>query len=130
VAEIALDNLDNFPKLEAYRTQIETALKTSHPKVIINGEDAPRVANTTSLTIEGFDSSTLLMSLDLEGISVSAGSACSSGSMQASHVLKAMGATDSQAKSGLRISSGWATTQGDIDAFIKSWTKIIQRLAN
>lgn len=129
-AEIALDNLENFSKLKAYRTQIETAFKSSHPNVLINGEEAPRVANTTSLTIEGFDASTLLMSFDLEGIAVSTGSACSSGSVQASHVLKAMGATDSQAKSGLRISSGWATTQGDIDAFIKSWTKIIQRLAN
>lgn len=127
-AQLALDGLDDYQKLTTYQKQIEVALKASHPDLIINGETTPRVANTTSMCLKGFDASTLLMNLDLEGIAVSTGSACSSGSIKASYVLKAMGASDSQAKSGLRISTGWATTQDDIDAFISAWTNIMKRL--
>jgi len=71
---------------------------------------------------------TQMMALDLDGISVSSGSACSSGSFKASHVLKAMGVNDEDAKSALRISLGWATTEAEIDAFLKSYEKILTRL--
>ncbi|MGB1076766.1 MAG: cysteine desulfurase family protein [Bdellovibrionales bacterium] len=126
--EIALDNLEEFQKLGVFQSTLEKALKASNTDIVINGENAPRVANTTSLCLKGFDASTLLMSLDIEGIAVSTGSACSSGSVEPSHVLKAMGHSDSNAKSGLRISTGWATTQDDIDAFLKAWNKILERL--
>ena len=127
-AKIALEKLDDFEKLRDFQSQIESHLLSVTPSASINGASTARVANTTSVCIEGFDASTLLMSLDLEGIAVSTGSACSSGSIQASHVLLAMGASNSLAKSGLRISSGWATTQEDIDAFKDAWTTIMKRL--
>ncbi len=69
-----------------------------------------------------------MMSLDLDGIAVSSGSACSSGSFKPSHVLTAMGANEDEAKSALRISLGWATTSADIDAFLESYKKIIDRI--
>lgn len=127
-ADIALNGLEDYKNLATYQTQIETTVKASCSDIVINGADAPRVANTTSLCLKNFDAQTFLMSLDLEGIAISTGSACSSGVVKASHVLKAMGHSDENAKSGLRISTGWATTQDDIDAFIKAWNKIIERL--
>ncbi len=127
-AACALNGLETYKNLETYRDQLEATLKNAPTDVIIHGHDAPRVPNTISASIAGFEASTLLMNLDLAGISVSTGSACSSGSVQASHVLTAMGATESQAKSGLRLSMGWATTQDDIDAFTQAWTTLMERL--
>ncbi len=127
-SKIAAEDIPSFQeKLKNYRHQIEKALKASYPSIIINACDSPRVGNTLSISIDGLDTSMLLINLDLEGISVSAGSACSSGSVHTSHVLKAMGHTDSLAKNSLRISMGWDTTQQDIDAFIEAWGNIIGR---
>ncbi len=79
-------------------------------------------------SLPGLTAETLLMALDLEGIAVSNGSACSSGSVKPSHVLKAMGASDEIAASALRISMGWATTEAEIDGFLKALEKIINRI--
>jgi cysteine desulfurase len=69
-----------------------------------------------------------MMALDLDGIAVSSGSACSSGTFKPSHVLMAMGVSEEDAKCALRISIGWATTQADIDRFLSSWEKIVKRV--
>jgi len=96
----------------------------------IHGQNAPRVANTTFFSIQNLRAETALMALDLEGIAISNGSACSSGTVQPSHVLKAMGLSQDQALTGLRISTGWATTENDINVFIEKFETILQRTNN
>ncbi|MFP4313648.1 MAG: cysteine desulfurase family protein [Alphaproteobacteria bacterium] len=92
------------------------------------GQDLERVPNTSMFSIPGTSSETMLMAFDLEGIALSNGSACSSGSVKASHVLKAMGASDEDASSALRVSLGWDSTQEDINAFLRAFEKIVNRL--
>ena len=93
----------------------------------LHGLNAPRVTNTTFFSVQNLRAETALMALDLEGIAISNGSACSSGTVQPSHVLKAMGATDDQALTGLRISTGWATTQEHIETFIEKFETFLKR---
>lgn len=96
--------------------------------VTIHGLDAPRTANTLSFSIEGTSSETLLMSLDLEGIALSNGSACSSGKVEASYVLLAMGCSEKCAKAVLRVSAGYDTKRSDIDVFLQKLLKITERI--
>lgn len=111
-------------------TPLEVALCKINSAAKIYGADAttPRVPNTTFFSIPGASSETLLMAFDLEGICVSNGSACSSGTVKPSATLKAMGADDAEASSAIRISTGWNTSQDDIDAFLSAFEKIMARL--
>ena len=84
------------------------------------GEAAPRLPNTLSLAAPGFASDLQVMALDLAGVMVSAGSACSSGKVKASHAVTAMGLVD-LAPFALRVSGGWATTAADWDRFVDAW---------
>lgn len=92
------------------------------------GRSATRVANTISLSLTGTTSETLLLALDLEGIALSSGSACSSGTVKPSHVLLAMGVDEEEAKCSLRLSLGWNTTDQDIEDFTKAWNNVRQRV--
>ena len=121
-AEMAANGLKDFLRLETLREKLENELEG----VTIYGKNAPRVTNTTLFSVPGVKAETLLMAFDLEGICVSNGSACSSGTVKFSHVLDAMGA-DKNAGT-LRISTGWATKESDIDAFLAAWEKIAGRL--
>ena len=112
---------------KALQTYLEDKL-ANYEHVIIFGQDAQRVHNTTLFALPGASSETLLMALDLEGIAVSNGSACSSGRVEPSHVLKAMNIEDHIAQGALRISTGWASTQDDIDRFIEVWDKVYSRM--
>jgi cysteine desulfurase len=94
--------------------------------VAVLGEGAPRLSNTLSFAAAGFSSELQVMALDLAGIMVSAGSACSSGKVKASPVLMAMGCTD-LAGSSLRVSGGWATTQADWEKFTDAWLEAFAR---
>jgi len=128
-AEMAHKELnDAVSRLGAMQTDLEARIKDIHPDIIIYGEKAPRVANTTLLSIAGQTSESLLMAFDLGGIAVSNGSACSSGSVQASHVLQAMGGSDLESRGAIRISTGWGTKNSDIDAIIDNFTKIASRI--
>ena len=128
-AELARLDLDEYQeRLSALRDALENTLRQTSNSIIIYGTNAERVANTTLFSLPGQTSESLLMSFDLDGIAVSNGSACSSGSVQPSHVLTAMNADDDAARGALRISMGWNTAQSDLDAFIESWQKIVQRL--
>jgi len=127
-ATAAYNNIEGYQTLSKLREKFEQRLKEVSPDVIIHCKDTPRVANTTFFSLPNTNSQSLLMALDLEKISVSNGSACSSGSVKPSHVLKAMGCSENIASSALRISTGWATTEGDIDAFLAAWDKIYKRV--
>lgn len=126
--EIAQKNLDGYQKLEALRDDLEKRLKDISPNIKIYGEDAPRAVNTSMFSLPGITSERLLIALDLKGIAVSNGSACSSGTVHPSHVLKAMGADDTEAASAIRVSMGWDTTQDDVEIFLTSWDRITKNL--
>lgn len=126
-AAAALDELPQYGRTTQLRDNLEQRLRALAPALVIYGQNAVRVGNTSNIGLPGISSETQLMALDLEGISVSAGSACSAGSFKPSYVLAAMGADDAAAKSALRISLGWGTTSADIDRFIAAWTKMRER---
>ena len=127
-AEIALKELNAYQdKTGHMQKHLEDAL-SGMDGLVIYGQTAKRVPNTTLFSLPGASSETLLMALDLEGVAVSNGSACSSGRVEASHVLKAMSASDKEASGALRISTGWNTTQNDIDRFLEVWQKIYERM--
>jgi cysteine desulfurase len=106
----------------------EAKLRTLFAEIIIHGKKAPRIHNTTLFSLPGLTSESALIALDLDGIAVSNGSACTSGSVKASHVLKAMGVDSNIAACAIRISIGWHTTQCDLDTLIMSLKKIYGRI--
>lgn len=125
-AELA--DIEKFRKLGVLRDRIEKEIMALVPTVKIFGFGAPRVHNTTMFSLPGASSETQLIALDLAGICVSNGSACSSGTVKPSHVLKAMGASDAEAASSLRVSLGWNTTEKDVDYFLAKWTEMYNRM--
>jgi cysteine desulfurase len=80
--------------------------------------------NTTLFALKGIRAETAVIALDLEGIAVSSGAACSSGKVQPSHVLAAMGVDEELAKGAIRVSTGYATKEGDIDRILETWRKL------
>lgn len=126
-AQLAVKHMDEYDRITKLRDRMESDMRQASNEAVIFGADAPRVGNTTDVALPGIPAETQLMTLDLEGIAVSSGSACSSGSFKASHVLEAMGASQDECKSALRISLGYATTEADIDRLLEVWTKIAQR---
>lgn len=127
-AELAITDMEQFQSLAAFRDKIEEKLLAAEPRLKIYGRTALRVSNTTQLALPGIAAETQLMALDLAGVSVSSGSACSSGTVKTSHVLQAMGVADQDAMGALRISLGWHTTKEEIDAFIAAWLDMHARI--
>jgi len=115
------------PRLEALRGRLETGLRQT-PGAIIFAEDAPRLSNTTLFTVPGLRAETAVIGFDLEGVAVSSGSACSSGKVQPSHVLEAMGFGPNLAQGAVRLSLGWATAETDIDSALQAWRKLARTL--
>ena len=128
-AELAVANINKYNELAELRDDLESQLMQQIPDIKINGKNTQRVANTTSITCPSVTNTVQMMNLDLDKICVSGGSACSSGVAKPSHVLTAMGLDDGAALSTIRVSMGWNTTRDDIEAFIKSYIKIIERLS-
>lgn len=102
-------------------------LERSLDGAMIFGRDADRLPNTTCFAVPGLRAESLLMGLDLEGVAVSSGSACSSGKVAKSHVLAAMGVAPEISQAAIRVSLGWDTTEEHIDHFIAAWRKIASR---
>ena len=127
-AEMAITNMDTYTQLAAFRDDIETRLSDTLDGITINGQTADRVGNTISLSCQGVANTVQVMSLDLEKICVSVGSACSSGVAKPSHAITALGVSDEYALSTIRISLGWNTTKDDVETFINAYIKIINRL--
>lgn len=119
--------LEDTDRLRALRDAMETRLLGIAPGSRIFGADAPRLPNTTCITMPGVSAELQVMALDLAGVAVSVGAACSSGKVQASHVLRAMGADEEAAGSAIRISTGWTTTPADIDRLVEAWSALYQR---
>ena len=112
-AEIALQHLGT-DSIKSLRDTLESQLESAIPGATVNGDRYNRLPNTTNISFEGVESEGALILLDEKGVSCSAGSACSSGSVHPSHVLKAMGLSNDQARASLRFSIGRFTTAEDI----------------
>ena len=118
--------LEKEEKLQSYlENKLKTEIGKLGKKIKINGEIADRIKTTTNVYIEGVDIQMLLVALDLRGICISGGSACMSGSLENSHVLKAMGLTDEELKGSFRISIGKDTTIEEIDYFVENLIEVI-----
>ncbi len=124
--EAALDGVREFPKLAGLRDRIENDLGS---EARVYGAGADRLANTTCVAMPGVSAETQVMAFDLEGIAVSAGSACSSGKVEPSHVLIAMGLDKETAAEAIRVSLGPDTTEDEIGRFIEAWRKLRTRTA-
>jgi cysteine desulfurase len=113
-------------RLESLRNRLEKGLQETRgvQEVIVFSGDVSRLPNTTLFTVPGLKAETAVIGFDLEGIAVSSGSACSSGKVQPSHVLKAMGFGPELAQGAVRLSLGWSTSSADIDRSLKAWRKL------
>lgn len=120
-----LIDLNQMAQIRHWLDELETQAEALG--ATITGKNAPRLPNTSCVTMPGITAETQLISFDLEGIATSAGSACSSGRIEPSHVLLAMGMQTKEAATALRISGGWATTKDDIDAVTTAWQKLFRR---
>lgn len=109
------------------RDYFETALNEMAPEAIVFGKDAPRLANTSNFALPGILAETAVMALDLDGVMISSGAACSSGKVKPSHVLAAMGVNEDIARCALRVSFGWNSTEADADVAIASLSKLLAR---
>jgi cysteine desulfurase len=127
-AELAIQDMKKYQELEKWRDYMEEEIRKVAPEMSVYGQNAPRVANTTALCLAGLPAETQLLNLDLDGVAVSSGSACSSGKFKPSPILQAMGASDQEASSTLRISSGWDTKKSDIDYFIQCWSRVYEKV--
>jgi cysteine desulfurase len=120
---------DDLAAWRRRRDDLEAGVLASTPRAVLVADDAARLANTTALAMPQVAAETLVMAFDLAGVAVSAGSACSSGKVAASHVLLAMGRGDIAGQA-IRVSHGWATTDRDIERFLTVWREIDRRLGS
>ena len=95
------------------------------PEAMVIGQGQRRLPNTSCIALPGVASEVQVMSLDLAGVAVSAGSACSSGKVAPSHVLHAMGLDETVAGSAIRVSLGWNSTEGDVHGFLDAWRAMV-----
>jgi cysteine desulfurase len=110
-------------RLARLRDRLENGLRAT-PGVIVFAAEVERLPNTTLFTVPGLKAETAVIGFDLAGIAVSSGSACSSGKVQASHVLEAMGFGPELAQGAVRLSLGWSTSEADVDHSIEAWRKL------
>jgi cysteine desulfurase len=123
-AAAAAGKVADTSRMGALRARLETGIKSVTPAAVIFGEDAPRLLNTTLFAVPGLKAETAIIAFDLSGIAVSSGSACSSGKVQASHVLAAMGVEPALARGAVRVSIGYSTTEAEIDRFLQAWNTL------
>jgi cysteine desulfurase len=128
-SEIAMRHLPSeAPRQAALRDRLEQGLLERVPGASVNGDPAARVPTTSNMSFEGVEGESLVIGLDLEGIAVSTGSACSSGSLDPSHVLQAMGLPPARVEGAVRFSLGPATTSAEIDRVLEVVPAVVARL--
>jgi cysteine desulfurase len=127
-AAAAAANQTDAARMAGLHGRLEADLKAIMPEAVIFGESAPRLPNTTLFAALGMKAETAIIAFDLDGIAVSSGSACSSGKVQASHVLAAMAVEPILAQGAVRVSLGWATTERDIENLLNALTKVVSSL--
>ncbi len=128
-ARVARAKLATEPaRLAGLRDRLERQILAAIPGTVVNGAPEPRVPNTTNISFEAIEAESLLIALDLEGIAVSTGSACSSGTLEPSHVLRAMGLPTPRTQSSIRISLGVGNTDEQVDYLLEKLPAIVAKL--
>jgi cysteine desulfurase len=128
-ARLARAKLADTPeRLRALRDRLEEGVLRLVPGTARNGAAEPRVANTTNISFDGVEAESLLIALDLEGIAVSTGSACSSGTLEPSHVLRAMGLPPHRTQNSIRFSLGAGNTETEVDVVLERLPGVVARL--
>ena len=117
-----------MPRVATLRDRMESGLKAAIEMIHINGENSARLPNTTNIMVDYAEGEGMVISLDLKGVAVSTGSACSSGSMEPSHVLTAIGKTPDEAHGSLRFSLSTMNTEEDVDYVVGILPGIVERL--
>jgi cysteine desulfurase len=126
-AALAAGDLEKVGRLAELRSELEKRIAAAAPHAVLFGATVQRLANTVYVALPGISAETQIMALDLAGVSVSAGAACSSGKVKISAVLSAMGAPADLARSAIRISLGWDSKESDIDRFMAAWAGLSAR---
>lgn len=124
----ALCAVTDWPRIAQWRDRLEREALAIAAGACVVGVAAPRLPNTTCLVTPGIAAQTQLMALDLEGVCVSAGAACSSGRVGPSHVLAALGLPAELARCAIRVSLGWTTTEADVDRFLDAYLRLVRRI--
>jgi cysteine desulfurase len=127
-AELAAADLANTGEIARLRDELERGALAITPDAVVLSAQAQRLPNTSCIAAPGVKAETLVIGLDLAGVAVSSGSACSSGKVEASHVLSAMGVPEEVAQGAIRVSLGFATRRDDIENFLKAFAELIGRL--
>lgn len=117
-------------RLAALRDRLEEAVLTHVPGTAVKGVRDPRVPNTTNISFDGVEAESLLIALDLEGIAVSTGSACSSGTLEPSHVLRAMGLPAHRTQNSIRLTFGAGNTVEQVDTLLSKLPAVVDKLRN
>jgi cysteine desulfurase len=127
-AELAAAELEEAATLASLRDELERRAREVEPSTVVVSGRVARLSNTSCIAVPGTKAETLVIGLDLAGVAVSAGSACSSGKVEASHVLIAMGLSPELAQGAIRVSLGFGATGADIERFIGAWSELIKRM--
>jgi cysteine desulfurase len=128
-ARSCVAELDGEPaRLTGLRDRLSTAIRSVAADAVIFAETAPRLPNTVCFAVPGVEAATLMIALDLAGIAVSSGSACSSGKVAPSHVLAAMGVRPDLTRGAIRLSLGWASTAADVERFATVFASVVARM--
>lgn len=127
-AEIASSALDNFQHTRDLRDYLESEISVKIPEIVLNGDKQQRLPNISNITFKYVDGEGLLIALDLKGIAVSTGAACSSGSTEQSHVLVAMGLDKEQVRGSLRFSFSRFNTREEVDYLLQVLPEIVDKL--
>lgn len=127
-AALDTDLIAESARSTALRDRFETFLRLRHPDAVIFSEQAMRLPNTSLFALPGAPAELALIAMDLEGIALSSGAACSSGKVKSSRVLAAMGVAPALAKSALRASFGWASSEDDVDRLLAALDRVRARL--
>lgn len=129
-ADAVLTSLDaDIARMRATRDKLEAGLKTMTPQAVIFGAEAGRLPNTTLFALPGIKAETAVIAFDLDGVAVSSGAACSSGKVQPSHVLAAMGVPRALSEGAIRVSFGPETAESDVEKFLNAWNKLSKSLS-
>jgi len=126
-ARVAATEIAIYDGVRALRDELEGSIAATVPEALVLGQGVSRLPNTSALSMPGVPAETQVIALDLEGVMVSAGAACSSGKVGPSHVLAAMGVTPAIASSTIRVSLGWDSSEADIAHFLQAWGALYWR---
>jgi cysteine desulfurase len=129
-AAVAAHGAGEAAHMARLRDRLEAAIRSATPAAVIFGSAAERLPNTTLVAVPGAKAETLVIAFDLDQVAVSSGSACSSGKVAPSHVLAAMGIPKELARGAIRISTGPATSDADVDSFLNVWQKLTKSLSS